>query len=267
MKERRAKRRAHPLIEAASAYVGYTCKPGNLSSFGTQTGTNGLSWDGSFIDVLARDSGVLLPATVYTPAALARYIQTGRFFHVPKPGDIVFFAFPPGEDGELDAPHVGLVTDTTAWSKHRVFKTVEAQVNSGQPKGPQEHNGVYERVRHELDVIGFARPLLRKRRAFTNGHETLGVPVLAAHLTACMSPQKAAAASPEVRRSVEMIQIALSNEVGLRDADRGVFNPKTKAALAAFQRSIGQVNPTGMPDENTLRELANRQNPPFFHVP
>jgi len=266
MKERLTKRRAQPLlVEAASAYVGYTCKPGNISSFGAATGTNGLVWDGSFIDVIARESGLLLPAHVHTASALAVYMQTGRIFHVPKRGDIVFFAF--SADDGLSAPHVGVVTDTTAWRKHRVFKTIEAQVSSGVPKGPQETNGVYERTRHELDVIGFARPRLRKISRDMKAARG-GVPVVQpAHLTKCMTVQKSLTASPEMRRSVELVQVALAQEVRLRDADRGVFNPKTQAALAAFQRTIGYVSPTGMPDAKSLQELSRRQNPQTFHVP
>jgi len=259
----------HPLVEAASAYVGYTCKPGKGSVFGAQTGTNGLNWDGAFIDVVAKDSGVLLPACVYTPAALAVYVRDRRIFHAPKTGDIVFFAFAAEDGQELVAPHVGIVTDVSMWKKHRVFKTIEAQVSTGNPRGNQDRDGVYERTRFQTDVIAFARPKLKRRATEGDMKESHdGVPqVLPAHLTRCSSSSRAATASAEHRRGVALVQTALASEVGLREADRGVFNGKTQAALAAFQRSIGYVDPDGTPDERSLQELARRQNPQTFYVP
>lgn len=255
--------KVHPLVEAASEYIGYTCKPGDQSTFGAQTNTNGLSWDGAFVDVVSRDAGLLLPACVYTPAALAAYTRANKTFHVPKPGDIVFFAFPAGTASELDAPHVGIVTDTTAWKKYRAFKTVEAQVNTGVPRGSQEHNGVYERVRYETDIICFARPALR-RRGTTASLEGLPT-VLPAHLTTCATAAKSASATDVIRNGVVLVQTALAAEVGLQEAERAVFNAKTQSALAAFQRNIGYVNPLGVPDNHTLAELARRQ--PLFTTP
>lgn len=255
--------REHPLVAAAFAYLGYTAKGGNQSIFGAETGTNGLHWDGAFIDIVTRDCGLLLPAHVYTASALAVYTRTGRLFRNPKVGDIVFFAFPAGTASELDAPHIGIVTDVNGWKMHRTFKTIEGQVSSNQPKGNGEHNGVYERVRHEMDIISFARPALRKRFDKGEGHEssataTNGVRVVTAHLSRCDTAAKSASATAAQRLSVETVQLALAETVGLREADRAVFNHKTVAALAAFQRSIGYINPTGTPDVRTLIELNNR---------
>lgn len=267
MKRRPAK--VHPLVEAASSYVGYTAKANKVSTFGAQTGTNGLNWDGAFVDVVTRDSGLLLPACIYTPAALAAYIRTRRIFHAPKVGDIVFFAFAADDGEELAAPHVGIVTDVSRWKSHRSFKTVEAQVSSGQPRGPQDNNGVYERTRYESDVLAFARPKLRRRASEAEPASTdSGVPtVLPAYLTRCTTASKASTANPEHRKAVELVQTALAQEVGLREADRGIFNAKTVTALAAFQRSIGHVNADGTPDDASLAELARRQNPRTFKVP
>lgn len=266
MKRRPAK--VHPLVDAASEYIGYTAKANRSSTFGQQAGVNGLNWDGAFIDVVAKESGVLIPSCTYTPAALAAFIRTGRTFHVPKAGDIVFFAFAT-EDGErLAAPHVGIVTDVTAWKKHRSFKTVEAQVSQGTPRGNQDINGVYERIRYETDVLAFARPA--KRGLPTGDMKGLsdGLPkVLPAYLTRCLSAAKAATASAEHRKAVELVQTALATEVGLREADRGVYNGKTRSAFAAFQRSIGYVDPDGLPDATSLRMLAVRQQPQTFYVP
>jgi hypothetical protein len=258
------KLKAHPLVETASTYVGFTARNG-LTPFGSATGYNGsqFNWDGSFIDTVLHETDYNGISHAHTVTALAEYIQSNRIFRVPKPGDIVFFNFTTGDN--MSAPHVGIVTDVSSWRKHRMFRSVEAQVSTGLPQGGTANDGIYERQRHEYDVLGFARP--KKKPASANGYTEKSnlITVLPAHLNRCTTAQATASAKPDIRRAVEAVQYALSAEVGLRNADRAIFNAKTKSALAKFQRSIGLINATGEPDEHTLTELAKRQ-PHFFRV-
>jgi hypothetical protein len=249
-------KKADQLAEAASAYVGYTCRQGNSSIFGPA----GQSWDGSFIDYIAQELNINgLPKHWHSSAALAFYIKSGRIFKTPARGDIVFYVST--VDGGLDAPHVGIVTDASSWRQHSTFKAVEANVSSGQPRGPQENNGVYERVRFATEILAFARPNFSYKKSGKieiGSKPTLHI-VRPSHLIRAQDRRAAASASPGVRKSVELVQVALGTHpaVMLNNADRGIFNPKTRAALAAFQRYIGYLNPTGEPDLRTLQELAD----------
>jgi len=258
----RHRKKPDQLAEAASAYVGYTCRQGNSSIFGPA----GQQWDGAFIDYIAQELKIDgLPKHWHSSAALAFYIKSGRIFKTPARGDIVFYVAT--VDGGLDAPHVGIVTDASSWKKHSTFKAVEANVSSGQPRGSQENNGVYERVRFATEVLAFARPNFSYKKlgelelitgSGSGSKSTLHI-VRPSHLIRAQDRRSAASASPNVRKSVELIQLALGAHpaVMLNNADRGIFNLKTRAALAAFQRYIGYLNPTGEPDLRTLQELAD----------
>jgi hypothetical protein len=262
-----SKRKPHPLADTASAYVGYTARNGQ-TPFGQATGYNGtqFQWDGSFVDAVLKEAGYRnQPAHSHTVTALAEYVKQNRIFKNPQRGDIVFFSFSVNGQAQLLAPHVGVVTDTRDWRKHGKFKSVEGQVATGQPKGPTEENGVYERSRHKYDVIGFARPKKKpaSRRVYTE--KAPQITVRPSYLMRCLTAQMTASAKPEIRRAVECVQIALAETVGLTNADRAIFNPKTQSALAEFQRSIGVLNATGTPDVRTLTVLANRTGD-FFRV-
>lgn len=258
------KKRSHPAVDTAHTYVGYTALADKRSQFGR----SGLNWDGAFIDEIFKDLKYEVPNHQYSASALAFYAKRDRLSQKPKVGDVVFFGFPPGSGSSLDAPHVGIVSDTSAWKEHRTFKTIEAQVNTGNPRGPQEHNGVYERIRHEADVLTFARPAqtLKVQRAaaasaipniesFPGGDRS---EIRVSHLTKCVTSASAAQAGPKIQKSVELVQLALSAHpaVKLQNADRGVFNLKTRRALSAFQRFNGALNPDGTPDVDTLRALS-----------
>ena len=264
----------HPLVEAASAYVGYTSRPG-VSIFQTDVGYTGdaFQWDGAFVDRVFRDAHIDGPTHLHTASALAFYVRNGLVREKPHPGDIVFYGFS-GEGGKpaFDSPHVGIVTNTEKWRTHGTFRAIEGQVSNGLPKSPQDGNGVYERTRYETDVLLFARPRLRTRKSFkvttaADSAATLHI-VRISHLNRCTSAAQAASAKPEFRKSVELVQLALAEHpaVQLRNAERGVFNTQTKAALAAFQRYHGVSNATGAPDIQSLEALAASQSPERFTV-
>lgn len=243
------KRKIHPLVQTASEFVGFTSRQNN-NPFLVHARVNGdFQWDGSFIDsLLDKTAGQgYLPSLNNTTTALQFFLKNGWQRRAPKPGDLVFFAYPTEQGSRLgyQSPHVGVVSSTDTWKQHRTFRTIEAQTHSGQPKAPRDNNGVYERARHETDVTVFIRIPKKYFAAKVNGDAaraaTTSHIVRPAHLERCITREKAASAKPEFRKSVETVQLALAAHpaVRLQNADRGVFNAKTRAALAAFQRFSG----------------------------
>lgn len=258
-------KKTHPLVEAASAYTGYTARDVN-NTFAIDSGyTGGFQWDGSFVDRVLKNVGAAsaLPHHVNTAIALGFYIRNGWVRRAPKPGDLVFYTFPTeSHTVSFDPGHIGVVTETDRWKTDHVFKSVEAQVASGLPKAASDSNGVYERTRYATDVAAFVR--IPKRYLETIERpalDTSAIPtVRPAHFARCV-PGKFQTAKPEFRKSVETVQIALAAHPGVRlqNADRGVFNGKTRAALAAFQRLNGfsPEDCNGDPNAKTLELLAN----------
>lgn len=262
------KRKIHPLVATSSEFVGFTSRQNN-NPFLVHAQVNGdYQWDGSFIDaVLDKTAGQgFLPSLNDTTTALQFFLKNGWQRRAPKPGDLVFFAYPAETGSRLgyQSPHVGIISSTDTWKQHRTFRTVEAQTHSGQPKAPRDNNGVYERTRHETDVTVFVRI---PTKYFKRKEDTAAAPAAAtshivrpAHLERCLTKDKAASAKPEFRKSVETVQLALAAHPSakLQNADRGVFNGKTRAALAAFQRFSGLpiTECNGKPTVRTLELLA-----------
>jgi hypothetical protein len=232
-------------VERALSETGYTAR-NNASVYGERLGLSGLGlpWDGAFIDVIARDVGLPLVSTIYTPTALAEFARNGRLYRKPKRGDLVFFNFSPDSTAAFAAPHVGIVVDATDWETHRVVKTVEAQTNSGLPKGSQMPDGVYKRIRHSTDVIGFGRPAFKAA--------SLKDP---ASVTEVVVPARLRTGKPS--RDIATVQLALSLLTDVKDIQRGSWCPKTRAAYAYFQRSIGYLGnkADGTPDAASLNRL------------
>lgn len=232
-------------VAQALSYSGYTSRPNRDNIFGERLGMNGVPWDGIFIDVVAREVGVSLPAHIYPPVALADYMGSGLFRAKPRRGDIVFFAT--SEVMDFGSPHVGIVTDASRHAIDGTFLTVEAMVGNGKPKSPQNGDGVYERVRHQTEVIGFARPRYTPLRGRTPQED--GVPhVVPAQLRNGLR-----------HKNVEVVQLALAGLfTDVRGLPRGHFDTRTKLAYARFQRSIGYPpsRATGEVDLNSLQRLA-----------
>lgn len=256
------------LADLAAKYLGYTCGLGNMSVFGRRTGWDAHTWNGSFIDVIFLDGGLKLPVShTHTVAALAYYLRWGETVRKPKRGDLVFYGF--GVD-PMGAPHIGVVSDVAHWKEHRRFTAIEANVATPNLRAPQDPNGVYERIRHQYDVLAFVRPTLNIESSQRSddlskppGHAGQIPLVRVGELRSCMSPALAAK-NRKASQSVELVQIELSRSevAGLEQADRGVFDAKTRSALAKFQREhMGLVNATGEPTLSTLQYLGSFDTP------
>ena len=240
--------RKEEFIAAARGYLGYRTRPSGLSDFGVQTGYKGhaIPWSGSFIDVVARDAGVFMPACVYTPSGLAEFTHSRRIVSEPEPGDIVFYSFPTAD--QFGMPHVGIVTDVSQIRDTGMFVAIEAQVASGLPRASQSADGVFERVRWRYDVIAFARPDFSRRP----GEEPKNADGLAfAEIRA--SRVRPGRRGPEV----QTVQNALVRLAGLGGHEPGYFDVATQRAYARWQRQMGIVYPdcTGSPDVASLKLL------------
>jgi hypothetical protein len=229
------------LIEAAEKHLGYQCRPGNDSIYGRTVGYNGLTWSGSFIDVVAREAGVDIPACVYSASGLAEFIRRRAWRERPQPGDIVFFNFPTGE--AFGTMHVGLVVDSSRWQTDGLLETIEAQVNSGMARASLSNDGVYRRVRSKHEVLGFGRPGYKPIAQVQTGLPEINI--------GNIRPGKR-------NREIELVQRALVQKVGLGNGYKpGTYDGRTQRAYAHYQRTIGFVgdDANGIPDIDSLQRL------------
>jgi hypothetical protein len=238
---------ADRFLELAKSYLGYRASPGGRNDFAARTGytSTGAPWSGSFIDCVAYDAGIKVPACVYSPNGLAEFIYQRRWRERPRPGDIVFYSF--SLDGAFGMPHVGIVTNTDGWKTEDSFVAIEANISSGLPKAPATNDGIFERTRWKYEVLGFCRPNFKQRPAIDKNMLT-GTPNV---LVSQLLPGKRHA-------SVEILQRALVVAVGLKDYEPGKFDARTQRAYSRFQRLIGLVgsDANGVPTEATLARLA-----------
>jgi hypothetical protein len=245
--------RLEQFVSTAESQIGYTARLGRENMYGERLGVNGQPWDGLFIDWVAREVGLPLHPHIFPPVALADYLRNGRLYFSPQRGDIVFFQTSTVSD--FGTPHVGIVTDTQRFIIDGTFESVEGMVDSGQPKGGIDLNGVFKRVRHKLDVIGFGRPKFRNPVARLRGILETPTDALFALLPSQVKPGLR-------NKHVEQLQLALASATGVRGLPRGHFDGRTKAAFSFFQRSLGYASSqaTGIPDVNSLIALGKLTN-------
>ena len=228
-------------LEVAESYLGYVSRPELQSTFGAQVGYPGFPWSGSFIDVIAREAGVDIPACVYSPSALAEFIYKKRWHSRPKPGDIVFFSFP--IDEKFGMPHVGIVYDVSEWSRFGKFTTIEAQVSAGLPKSSTVSEGVHHRVRSRHEILGFGRPSLLSLE------RKLSEPQVEVRLALLTMKKRT--------RDIEHVQRALQQTIGLSSFTPGAWDFQTTSGFARWQRKIGYAgtDATGLPELQALARL------------
>jgi hypothetical protein len=233
-------------LAEAKKHLGYRTRANGLSEFGARVGYSGhgIPWSGAFIDCVARDSGIFLPACVYSPTGLSEFFHAGRVVNRPEPGDIVFFAYPTARDFSM--PHVGIVSDVDHWHEYESFMSIEANVNSGLPKAVQERDGIYERVHWKYETIAFARPDFEFRPG--SGAKTL---------TGSKKVKLHDVQIGRRNRSVDLVQQALEVVAGLAHHEHGAFDGPTIQAYARWQRMTGHVgdDASGQPTGPSLERL------------
>jgi hypothetical protein len=263
-------------LATARKYIGYQSELLGRNAFGNRVGYDSGPWSGAFIDVVAREAGLNLPSFTYTPAALAEMLRSGNVSRRPKPGDIAIFNFSStGLQGPaasaFNMPAAGIVTDVRELRTNGRFLSIEG--NATGATSYQDKDGVHQRVRYLTDVVIFCRPAEFESSAFrrilqllTNlgkklrGQlpdklETKGLE----ELTSQPETVRLRNFKPGTRnRSIEVIQLALSQVTDLQGAERGKWDAASTAACARFQRTIGRVGPdaTGALDIPTLQRLS-----------
>lgn len=230
-------------IETALGYVGYQSTGTRDNYFGKRLSMNGLPWDGMFIEVTARESGLrrdVLPVMTYAPVALSKFLSVGRLYKNPQRGDIMFFET--STDGDFGMPHVAIVTDVNG----KQLRTVEGMTASGQPRRLDANDGVHERTRHVSDAIGFGRPAFAKTAR--DSRESI-IPTVTLYL--------AHARNGSTHKNVVNLQLALHIATDVDGYVRGKFDDRTRLAYAKFQRQIGypQSMATGIVDQTSLKLL------------
>ncbi len=244
---------ARRLVAVAETQLGIQPLADGTTPYGLRAGYPTVAWAGAFVDwcfaeARTEDHPTLeLPAACLRPAdALAGFARQRRLRRRPAVGDVAFLAVP-ASDGGLQ---VGIVADCSRWDADGSLTTLEGSVHSGLPRGP-ERLGAYPRTRYAADVIGFGRPALARKSSRSQppvADATSGLPlVTVAHLT-----------TGRRSRSVELLQLALADRTENRGYDRGLYCPRTRSAVADFQRAHGRLgdHASGLPDAGTLRQLA-----------
>lgn len=237
---RQTRERRERFIAAAREQIGYRAAPNLASEFGHRAGHGNQTWDGSFLEYCARTAKVQVPSLTSTASALAYFIANRRIFRVPRPGDIVFYAFS-AEGNSFGQPHCGLITTVRPDGS---FLAIEGQTSPGpaSPRANPTPNGVFERERYRTDVLAFARPRFRDTEKGDKNMTDVKTWVRTGHF-----------AYRKSHKSVVLVQTAL----GVQGARRGYFDGRTKSAYAEYQRRQGLVGraASGQPDMETLTKL------------
>lgn len=254
------------LVRIAKSHIGFQAGTGNRSRFGEAVGYNSQPWAGSFVDVCAREAGLQIPACVQTASAIAEFLRNGQVQSRPLPGDIVFFNFSSAASA-FGMPHCGIVVDVREYAATGKFLTVEGNVDNGHPRYEFDYkDGVYQRVRHQTDVLMFARvapqlpdklltnlaKMFRGRRPLVESQQIQD----AAKEQAKVEPEMIK--PPRRNKQIELVQLALGTVVDLKDAKRGQWDFTTMNAFARYQRNIGYVgeDADGIPNIHSLQRLA-----------
>lgn len=245
------------LTDAARAQVGYRSQPNRVNVFGRAAHYDGAPWNGSFVDRMLEEAEMREVSTVSTVAALQHYINRGRLRETrPKVGDLVFYGFATNGLYPFEQPHIGIVSDVTRWNMEKIFRAIEGETATGSPKGSQEVDGVFERVRSKADVIGFVTP--KHFLPPITDFEVADRPKL--------RPSYFTSNPATRQRATEVLQTALARATGRAAFNRGVYDEYTQGALDEFRRNRGMLGKTGKPDDVDLQVLNRMTGKSIFRT-
>jgi len=195
-----------------------------------------------FLDNLLENDGTREVSFVSTTTALSYYVRKNRLKLKPRPGDIVFYNH---SVKPFEHPHAGLVVSIDGWREARHFLAIEGETATGQPRGSQEPDGVFERHRYETDVIGFVTPRrVRKIEPQPVSEEPQNVRM--SYFTS--NPNTKA-------RAVTAIQTALFHLTGQKNFAAGKLDTHTRSAFAKWDRERGIITTDGSPQPKSLHAL------------
>lgn len=247
MNRKQRRERATAIVEQARRHVGYRSQPERRSAFQLKPYL-GKAWNGTFIDRVLHDAlGDFAEVRfVSTVAALSYYVTRHRVYQKPRVGDIVFFNFSTDPQQPFEQPHVGVVTEIMPTGKGESisFRTVEGETSPGTPQGSQLADGVFERVRHRADVLGFVRPELRTVTARADAPIPLKMSYFESN-------------GKTVARAVGTVQQALNRARRDLSFNRGKRDSAFRAGLGLYARETGWVESRGEIKAPVLETLAD----------
>lgn len=239
------------MVEVAKSQVGVPEGPAdNETDYGKFTKADKQPWCGSLMMWCAKQAGVTIPNTVYTPAGAAAFKKTGAWADAakahPQPGDLVYFSFNAAAKPTDPIQHVGLVVKDNG---DGTITTVEGNTTRDGAKGSQDNGGEcalkvrgykVNNSRHLWSsVVGFGRP---KYSGAEDSHPTVAVPKAIPAFPGQVKPG-------DKGDAVKLIQQAL----GI-DAD-GDYGPATKKAIIAIQDEHDHLDSNGVVGPATWAEI------------
>lgn len=159
---------AELFIEIAKGEIGYIeeAVPENKTKYQKAN----QPWCGAFVNWCAKEAGVKIPNTVYTPAGAEAFKKKKSWYEgedvIPQPGDVVYFDFP--SDGVDRISHVGIVVKD---NQDGTVTCIEGNT-SPDKKGDQRNGGevclkirAYKKKNRNkfkpnlpVAIVGFGRP-------------------------------------------------------------------------------------------------------------
>jgi hypothetical protein len=246
------------MLEVAKSQVGVIEGPkDNETLYGAFTGANFQAWCGSLMMWCAKQAGVTIPNTVYTPTGAAAFKSKGKWADAkdahPQPGDLVYFSFVPAATPTSPIQHVGIVVKDNG---DGTITTVEGNTTpDNKPKGSPNNGGEcasnvrgykVNNSRHLwASVVGFGRP--DYAGATVDHPATPPAPK-------AIPPFPGRIAPGDSGDNVKLIQQALD-----LDAD-GDYGPATKKAIIAIQDAHPGLDANGIVGPTTWAEIMKHLN-------
>jgi CHAP domain/Putative peptidoglycan binding domain len=243
------------MVEVAKSQVGVIEGPAdNETDYGKFTGHDKQPWCGSLMMWCAKQAGVTIPNTVYTPAGVDAFKKMGAWADAakahPQPGDLVYFSFVPAATPSSSVQHVGIVVKDNG---DGTITTIEGNTSADGRTGSQNNGGEaalkvrgykVDNKRHIWSsVVGFGRPVYKDSTApAVNG---VPAPTPADNIP----PFPGRIAPGDSGEGVKLIQQAL----GI-DAD-SEYGPMTKKAVIAIQNEHDHLDSNGIVGPATWAEI------------
>lgn len=198
------------VLDLARSHIGQGESPpgSNCQQFSTYWHHPCEAWCADFATAMLRQAGALdVAQSSYTPTLAGNYQKAGRWYHSPRPGDLVFFQWP----GVGRICHVGIVE---AVHSDGSIVTVEGNTD--------DH--VMRRVRKAY-IVGYGRPVYSS--VGKPAPKPRPVPKPKSHPQIQMGSRGAAVRECQAKLNAKGARPTLVAD--------GVFGPKTDAAVRTFQ--------------------------------
>lgn len=136
-------------LNIARAEIGYKEYPAgsNKTKYGVWFGMNGQPWCAIFTCWVLHHAKVPYFKSAYTPSLADWFKGQGRWHSTPRPGDLVFFNFPGGQNR---IEHVGIVES--------VGNGFIISIEGNTAYGNDANGGMVMRRQRSSSIVGYGRP-------------------------------------------------------------------------------------------------------------